>query len=126
VGALRLQAFERVLNQPKAWFDEDGNGLADLTSCLDRNAEEMCNLVGRFAPFSVVVAAMMTIATVWSLIECWKLTLVGIAAASSLYFVTKGFEAVSSKFEHLTNSAGNEAGSIFVETFTDIPTVHAL
>jgi ATP-binding cassette, subfamily B (MDR/TAP), member 1 len=115
-----------VLDQPKAWFDDEENSQAGLTSSLDRNAEEMRNLVGRFAPFIVVVAAMMTIATVWYLVVCWKLTLVGIAAAPSLYFVTKGFEAVSSKWENLTCSAGNEAGSIFVETFTDIRTVRAL
>ncbi len=126
VDNLRLQAFERVLDQPKAWFDDEENSLSALTSCLDRNAEEMRNLVGRFAPFIVVVAAMMTIATVWSLVECWRLTLVGVAAAPSLYFVTKGFEAVSSKWENLTNSAGHAAGSIFVETFTDIRTVRAL
>lgn len=126
VDGLRLQAFERVLDQPKTWFDQEENSLASLTSCLDRNAEEMRNLVGRFAPFIVVVAAMMTIATVWSLAVCWKVTLVGIAAAPSLYVVTKGFEAVSSKFENLTTSAGNEAGAIFVETFTDIRTVRAL
>jgi ATP-binding cassette, subfamily B (MDR/TAP), member 1 len=121
VDSLRIQAFERVLDQPKAWFDEEENSLASLTSCLDRNAEEMRNLVGRFAPFIVVVVAMMTIATTWSLAICWKLTLVGIAAAPSLYLVTKGFDAVSSKWENLTNDAGNEAGSIFVETFTDYP-----
>jgi ATP-binding cassette, subfamily B (MDR/TAP), member 1 len=126
VDRLQIQAFERILDQPKAWFDEEENSLAKLTSCLDRNAEEMRNLVGRFAPFIVVVVAMMTIATSWSLVICWKLTLVGIAAAPSLYLVTKGFEAVSSKWENLTNQAGNEAGSIFVETLTDIRTVRAL
>lgn len=126
VDRLRLQAFERILDQPKAWFDMQENSLSSLNGCLDRNAEEMRNLVGRFAPFIVVVAAMMTIAAVWSLVVCWKLTLVGIAAAPSLYFVTKGFDAVSSKWENLTNEAGNEAGAIFVETFTDIRTVRAL
>jgi ATP-binding cassette, subfamily B (MDR/TAP), member 1 len=124
--ARRLHALERVLDQPKAWLNEEENGLAGLTSCLDHNAGEMRNLVSRFAPFIVIVAAMTTIAIVWSLIECWKLTLVGIAVAPSLYFVTKDFEAVSSKFENLTDSAGNEAGSIFVETFTNIRTARAL
>ncbi len=126
VDSLRLQAFERILDQAKAWFDMQENSLSGVTSCLDRNAEEMRNLVGRFAPFIVVIAAMMAIATVWSLAVCWKLTLVGIAAAPSLYLVTKGFDAVSSKWENLTNEAGNEAGAIFVETFTDIRTVRAL
>lgn len=53
---------QRVSDQPKAWFDDDRNSPSNLTSPLDRNAEEMRNRVGRFAVFVVVVASMMAIA----------------------------------------------------------------
>jgi ATP-binding cassette subfamily B (MDR/TAP) protein 1 len=126
VDRLRTEAMQRVLDQPKAWFDDDRNSPSNLTSSLDRNAEEMRNLVGRFAAFIVVVASMMTIALVWSFITCWKLTMVGLAAGPVLFAVTKGFDTVSSIWEGRTNTASDSVGSIFVETFTDIRTVRAL
>ena len=126
VDVLRVRAMKRILDQPKAWFDEDSNSASSLTSCLDRNAEEMRNLVGRFAAFILAVAVMMSVAVTWSLFTCWKVTLVGMASAPVLYFITKGFEAVSSKWESRTNTASDVAESIFVETFTDIRTVRAL
>ena len=126
VDTLRLRAYERVLDQPKTWFEDPANEVANLTTGLDRNAEEMRNLVARFAPFVVVVVAMMCIAITWSMIVCWKVTLIGIAAAPSLYLVTKGFEMTSSRMERLTNEAGNAASAIFIETFSDIRTVRAL
>ena len=126
VDKLRTEAMHRILDQPKAWFDDDCNSSSNLTSSLDRNAEEMRNLVGRFAALILVVASMMIIALVWSFITCWKVTLVGVAVAPVLYAVTKGFEMVSSTWEGRTNTASNTVGAIFIETFTDIGTVRAL
>jgi ATP-binding cassette subfamily B (MDR/TAP) protein 1 len=126
VDRLRTEAMQRVLDQPKMWFDDDRNSPSNLTSSLDRNAEEMRNLVGRFAAFIVVVASMMIIALVWSFITCWKVTMVGLAAGPVLFAVTKGFETVSSIWEGRTNNASDNVRAIFVETFTDIRTVRAL
>jgi ATP-binding cassette subfamily B (MDR/TAP) protein 1 len=126
VDRLRTEAVQRVLDQPKAWFDDDRNSPLILTSSLDRNAEEMRNLVGRFAAFIVVVASMMTIALVWSFITCWKVTMVGLAAGPVLFAVTKAFETVSSIWEGRTNTASENVGLIFVETFIDIRTMRAL
>ena len=126
IDTLRVQAMKRILDQPRAWFDRDRNSLSRLTECLDRNAEEMRNLVGRFAGFVFVAVTMMMIAIVWSLIICWKLTLVGLASAPFLYALTRIFEAVSGKWEGKSNDAGEIAGSIFAETFSNIRTVRAL
>lgn len=126
VDHLRTEAMYRVLDQPKAWFDDDRNSPSNLTSSLDRNAEEMRNLVGRFAAFAVIVASMMILALVWSFITCWKVSALGLAVAPVLYTVTKGFEKVSSTWEGRTNNASDSVVVIFVETFTDIRTVRAL
>ena len=126
VDTLRIEAMKRMLDQPKAWFDIDKNSLSRLTECLDRNAEEMRNLVGRFAGFVFVAVVMMLIGVVWSLITCWKLTLVGLASAPFLYGVTRGFEAISGKWESKSNDASEAAGVIFAETFGNIRTVRAL
>ena len=126
VNSLRIQAMKRILNQPRSWFDKDKNNLSGILECLDRNAEEMRNLVGRFAGTLFVAATMMTISCVWSMLVCWKLTLVGLATAPAMYGITRGFEAISGKWESKSNQASEAAGAIFHETFVNIRTVRAL
>ena len=126
VDSLRVEALKRILDQPRAWFDREKNSLSRLTECLDRNAEEMRNLVGRFAGYVFVAITMMTMAIIWSLALCWKLTLVGLASAPALYLLTRTFESVSGKWEGKSNDAGTAASEIFTETFGNIRTVRAL
>ncbi|EXJ78652.1 hypothetical protein A1O1_09053 [Capronia coronata CBS 617.96] len=126
VDDLRMAAMELVLRQPKAWFGEEQNSTAILVSCLDRSAEEMIDLVGRFAAQLVVVAVMMMAAVLWSFITCWKMTLVSLAVTPLLYFITRSFESISSRWEARTNDAWERIGDIYAETFADIKTVRAL
>ena len=126
IDRVRVEALRRVLEQPRAWFDKDRNSVSRISGCLDRNAEEMRNLVGRFAGFVFVAVAMTVMAVIWSLAICWKLTMVGIASAPVMYAVTTGFEFVSGKWEGRSNDAAEAAGSIFTETFSNIRVVRAL
>jgi ATP-binding cassette subfamily B (MDR/TAP) protein 1 len=126
VDRLRVEAMARVLDQPKAWYDTGANAVSHITSSLDRNAEEMRNLVGRFMGFVVTAAVMMLIAIVWALITCWKLTLVGLTAVPLIYGVTRSYEAVSSQWEGRTNEASDVAEATFTEVFGDILNVRAL
>ncbi|KAI9682080.1 MAG: hypothetical protein M1817_000134 [Caeruleum heppii] len=126
VDTLRVEALGRILRQPRGWFDKDNNSLSRLSECLDRNAEEMRNLVGRFAGFVFVALAMTTIAIIWSLSISWKLTLVGLATAPFMYAITRSFEFVSGRWEGRSNDAAEVANGIFGETFGNIGTVRAL
>ena len=125
VDGLRAEAMRRLLDQEKAFFDDLQNSVGYLTQCLDRSAEEMRNLVGRFLGLIVVVVAMMAMAIIWSLVTCWELTLLGIAAGPFLYAMTKSFETVSARWEARTNESDDRVSSTFVETFSDIRTVRA-
>jgi len=126
IDSLRAEALKRILDQPRSWFDIDKNSLTKLTECLDRNAEEMRNLLGRFAG-SVYVATVMTImAVIWSLTLSWKLTLVGLASGPYIYAVTRAFETISGRWENKSNEAGSITNSIFTEMFSNIRTVRAL
>ena len=125
VDELRVKAVQRILEQDAAYFDKARNSPHALISALDRDAEEMRNLVGRFAGLIVVVATMMTIAIVWAMAICWKMTLVGLAASPVLYSVTKGFDKVSAQAEAQANCVAQEVGAVFVESFSDIRTVRA-
>ena len=126
IDTLRIEALKRILDQPCAWFSSERNNRTRLTECLDRNAEEMRNLLGRFASFVFVAVVMMTVAITWSLILCWKLTLVGLASGPFMYAVTRSFEFVSGKWENKSNDVATAASSIFTETFSNIRTVRAL
>ncbi|KAL8684253.1 MAG: hypothetical protein Q9224_006487, partial [Gallowayella concinna] len=126
VDSLRVESMKRIIDQPRTWFDRDKNSVSKLTECLDRNAEEMRNLLGRFAGFMFVVVIMLVLAIIWSLAVCWKLTLVGLASAPFIYGVTRLYQAVSGKWEGRSNDAGTAAASIFTETFGNIRTVRAL
>ncbi|EDN10607.1 hypothetical protein HCAG_07068 [Histoplasma mississippiense (nom. inval.)] len=95
VNSLRNEAVRRILSQPKEWFEKEDNKTSNLTMCLDRNAEEMRNLVGRFAGFIFVATVIMVICIIWGIVVCWKLTLVGFACVPIVYSMTRAFERVS-------------------------------
>ncbi|KAI4253174.1 MAG: hypothetical protein L6R42_007689, partial [Xanthoria sp. 1 TBL-2021] len=126
VDNLRIESMKRIIDQPRTWFDKEKNSVSKLTECLDRNAEEMRNLLGRFAGFMFVVVMMLSTAVIWSLVVCWKLTLVGLASAPFIYMITRLYQAVSGKWEGRSNDAGTSAATIFTETFGNIRTVRAL
>ena len=126
VDSLRAVAMQHVLDQPRAFFEQDENAASTLSECLDRNAEEMRNLVGRFAGLVFVAATMVVVAVVWSAILAWKLTLVGLATAPLLYAISSGFEGISGRWEAKCNEAAQAASSVFTETFTNIRTIRAL
>jgi ATP-binding cassette, subfamily B (MDR/TAP), member 1 len=126
VDSLRLKALTRILSQPRSWFDDPRNALSLLAESLDRNAEEMRNLVGRFAGFVFVAVTMVAIGITWSIAICWKLTAVGLAAVPLLYGITRGFEYTSGKWEGRTNDKAEIACAIFAETFENVRTVRAL
>ncbi|KAI1748872.1 P-loop containing nucleoside triphosphate hydrolase protein [Xylaria castorea] len=126
INTLRRQAFSRVLRQPKAWFENPSNSPSRITECLDRNAEEMRNLVGRFAPLLLVVIANVLASVIWALAISWKLTLVSLASGPMLIAATKGYSAVTSKWELRCNKAAEETSAVVTETFTNIRVVRAL
>ncbi|KAJ5564941.1 hypothetical protein N7513_001183 [Penicillium frequentans] len=126
LDTLRGKAFERILGQPKAWFEKDGHGSSRLASYLDQNGEDMRNLLGRFAGFVIVAAAIMSMAVIWSLVVCWKLTVVALATGPFIYAITRGFEGTNGVWERRCNEASGVATDIFTETFSEIRTVRSL
>ncbi|KAI0002347.1 P-loop containing nucleoside triphosphate hydrolase protein [Xylariaceae sp. FL0662B] len=126
VNALRMQALNRILRQPKAWFDKPKHSPGRINECMDRNAEEMRNLVGRFVPLLLTVAVMILSSVVWALVISWKLTLVALASGPFLIAATKGYSLVSHKWELRYNKAAEGTSTIVTETFTNVRVVRAL
>jgi ATP-binding cassette subfamily B (MDR/TAP) protein 1 len=126
MDTIRNRAFKRILDQPRAWFENDGNSASRLTAFLDQNGEDMRNLLGRFAGYVIVAASITVMAIIWSLLMCWKLTLVAIACGPFIYAITRGFEATNGLWERRTNAANSVVFDIFTETFSEIRTVRTL
>ncbi|KIW71943.1 hypothetical protein PV04_00169 [Phialophora macrospora] len=126
VDTLRLQALRRIVRQPKGWFDDEQNNPTTLVSAFDKTGEEVKNLVGRFAAQILVVAVMMVVAVIWALLNCWKITVVSLAASPVLYVLAKCFEVVSAHWESRSNSLGEAVNQVFADAFADIKTVRSL
>ncbi|KAM0459941.1 hypothetical protein ACHAO4_002067 [Trichoderma viride] len=126
VDALRLEALKRILRQPKSWFDQDGNSVSRINECLERNAEETRNIVGRFIPIVISVVGMITVSMIWAFITSWRLTLVTLSALPLVLAVVKGYTIISSKWEAQCNQGASDASAVFSETFVNIRVVRAL
>ncbi|KAI1646995.1 P-loop containing nucleoside triphosphate hydrolase protein [Daldinia loculata] len=126
VNALRIRALNRVLRQPKSWFDEPANSAVRINECMDRYAEEMRNLVGRFAPQLVLVTIMVVSTVVWALLISWRLTLVSLASAPAFVAATQGHSLVSQKWENKCLKAADDISAILTETFINVRVVRAL
>ncbi|KFX93813.1 hypothetical protein V490_04662, partial [Pseudogymnoascus sp. VKM F-3557] len=126
VDSLRKEALTRILDQPRSWFDEAENSLSILNDSLDRSAEEMRNLLGRFTGYTFAAACMIAIGVVWAFIMCWKLTAVSLASVPIIYAITRAFEVVSGNLERKSDAKSSAIGEIFAETFTNIRVVRAL
>lgn len=126
VNTLRLEALRRILRQPKSWFDKEGNSASRINECLERDAEETRNIVGRFIPIILSVTGMITISMIWALVTSWKLTLVTLSALPLVLGAVKGYTIISSKWEAKCNQGASYASAIFSETFVNIRVVRAL
>jgi ATP-binding cassette subfamily B (MDR/TAP) protein 1 len=126
IDTMRERSLERILDQPREWFTHEENSVSCVMEGLDRHAEEMRNLLGRFASSLYIALVLSVVAFVWALTAQWKLTLIAVALGPYVFFVTKSFSTVSGNWEGKSNDAAEAAGSIFTETFTNIKTVRAL
>ncbi|KAL1304124.1 hypothetical protein AAFC00_000553 [Neodothiora populina] len=126
VNRIREKAMEAVLDQPRDFFAQEINSISRITEGLDRHAEEMRNLLGRFAATVLTAAIMISVTLVWALVTQWKITLIALSVGPYVWIVTRAFASISAKWEARSNDASDVTGSIFFETFTAIKTVRAL
>ncbi len=126
VDSVRSTAITKILDQPRAFFDKEENAVSRLTGNLDRNAEELRNLLGRFAALVWTALFMCIVAIVWALVANWKMTLISLATAPYILATTKVYAAVSQRWEGWSNTAAEDAAVVFTEVFTNIKTVRAL
>jgi ATP-binding cassette, subfamily B (MDR/TAP), member 1 len=122
---LRVEAFKRILAQPRSWFEIEENSAARLSECLDRNAEEMRNLVGRFAGPIFTTIWMLGISIIWAFLISGKLSLVAMGCVPVVWATTSLFSHISSKWEERCNVLAAQTGDVFTETFSNIRVLRA-
>lgn len=125
-NVLKSESMKRILLQPREFFDQKENSVSRLAECLDNFAEEARNLPGRFTGILIVMVLTVTIALIWSMITCWKLTLMALACLSVMFCITRVYNTISNRWERLCNEADERVGQVLHETFVNIRTVRCL
>lgn len=126
VDHYRAEAMKHILAQPRQFFLEEINSPGELAQALDRYAEEMKNLLGRFSAIAFTGIIMIILATIWSLVTCWKLALVGASLTPVSFLVGWVFAVIAARMEAQSNDAAETAGGILSEVCSSIKTVRAL
>ena len=126
VNGLRRRAYTRVLRQPKRWFDNPDHSPSRIAASMDRNAEEVQNLVGRFAPLLLVVSLVVTSSVLWALCLSWKLALVSLASAPCLTIATRGYAIAAQRWESRCEKAAEDTGALAAEACSNVRIVRAL
>ncbi|KFA54160.1 hypothetical protein S40293_06290 [Stachybotrys chartarum IBT 40293] len=126
VDAVRLRALRRVLGQPKAWFDKAEHSPGRINECLDRNSEEMRNILGRFVPVAIYVVVILSVSLVWALVLNWRLTLAALAPVPVIAGAVRGFSYVSGKWEARCNAGAEDSSALLTGIFTNIRVVKSL
>lgn len=78
---VRNNAFRRVLQQDKGWFDESLNSPSRLVQNLIKDADDMRQIIASVMGKIVVFVSMVGLGIIWAMVVDWRLTLVGISIA---------------------------------------------
>ena len=126
VNTIRVEALKRIFGQSMLWFDDKAHAPGRINECLDRNAEEMRNILGRFVPIITVAVVMMLVSVTWAMAVSWKLTLVALAPLPAFLGAVKGYAIASSIWEGRCNKGAEDASAAVTEIFLNIRVVRAL
>ncbi|KAK3182519.1 ATP-dependent permease [Lecanicillium sp. MT-2017a] len=125
VDSLRAKAFRNILHQPKLWFQRAENSPGRLAESLDRNCEEMRNILGRFVPIIVMVFTMISVSVILAIATSWKLALVSLSPLPLVVASVKGFAIVSDGWEVKCNKGAEHSSAILTEVLSKLKTVRA-
>lgn len=115
----------RILHQAKDFYFHDGNSAQLLAQSLDRDADEMRNILGRFLSLAIVATTMIIASLTWALAVQWKLTLITLAAAPYVWLVSKLYGSVNARWEAKSAESYGQAARVMTEAVTSIKTVKA-
>ncbi|RKF60001.1 Leptomycin B resistance protein pmd1 [Erysiphe neolycopersici] len=126
VTKLRTKCFKNILAQPQAWLEDKRYSTSLLVQCLDRDAEEMHNLIGRFFGPALTTLWLLIVSVLWSLFVDWRLTIAALSCVPVIYIGSVAFNWITSKYEEKCHSIAECTSTIFVEAMMNIRMIRAL
>lgn len=125
VDSLKVDAYFRILCQPRSWHDKPINSPSRICDILDRGAEEMRSIVAQFVPIATMVVLMVLTGLIWALAILWKLAFLVVGmllfAAMTVYFSSR----TSDTWETRCNEAAESTASLFAEVVSSIRIIRA-
>lgn len=88
VVALRREAFSRILQQDKPWFDRGENSSSVLSQAIVKDTHDARSMVATILGQSLVVVFMLIMGLAWAFSSGWELTLVGLGLAPAFVLFT--------------------------------------
>ncbi|UNI24824.1 ATP-dependent permease [Purpureocillium takamizusanense] len=126
VDKVRVEALNRILQQPMPWFDDKTNSPSRISEALERSPEEMRVIVGRFIPIVLTVVGTVSISVIWAMVISWRLTLVVLATLPVVLGAVKGYAVVSTKWEVRCNDAAEDSSAVATDILLNIRVVRCL
>jgi len=122
----RNEAYRHILKQPLELFEDPKNGGDGISQDLEKHAEQMKELVSRYASNGLVGVVMLVVAAVWCLVLCWKFTLLVTVILVALSPLEQLFQRAADNCEEKYNSAVVESGGVLREAVENVSTVKML
>lgn len=96
---LRLETFNTVLAQDRAFFDESINAPSAVMQIIIKDIDDMRNLMAEVVGKVVVFVVMVGMGLIWAMIVQWRLTLVGLSVGPALALTVVLNEAMVGRAE---------------------------
>lgn len=123
VDSERYEAFRRIMKQPIEWFENPHSDVNGITEDLEKHAEEMKGLLGRFLGSVFIAVTMIGIAVVWALFECVALTIIVMVLVLVMFIASSLFTKIADRCEERCNSAIMKTGEVLREVVENVGTV---
>jgi len=123
---LRTVAYDKVLRQDKAWFDNSKNTPARLNQVIVQDGEDARILLSVVIGQCFAIFAMLSIGLLWALAKGWELTLVGLGILPIFSGIMSIQTKLVSKYEIRNKRAREEVMRRWYDVVCNIKGIRAM
>jgi len=121
VASLRTNAYETILRQDKAWFDDPAHAAEKLVQVLIKDGDDARTLIATVLSQGIVVVTMLGLGLVWAMVKGWQLTFVGIGIAPVFAGCMMVQSVLMEKFELRNKRAREDVAKRYFEVRAAFP-----
>ncbi|ODV94112.1 hypothetical protein PACTADRAFT_86333 [Pachysolen tannophilus NRRL Y-2460] len=123
---IRNEVYEKLLQQDLTWFSQQATKPAEISALVLNDARDLRNLISEFLNISVTVVVMTLLGLIWSIVEGWKLSLVGISLIPTFILITLCYGGILASAENKYKSAIAALENLMHETIVGVKTIKCL